>query len=274
MTLELDSWYPQAHGLSVGQRKRVDHMCGPGRTLSLWKDEEGYHAHCFRCGEGGVKLEQEDLSQKIARLNREAATEAAARESTELPEPRVYNEADWPPDAALWFYKQGFSHSLIRDIGLYWCPDLGRVVLPIKEDGRVVFWLARSTTRTPKWIGPAVDKRGLTARYGVGKGDCIVLTEDALSAYKVGRVTEAWSLLGTSLHPRVLLELKRTGKRVVTWLDDDRGRANGSNPGQEAAAEIRKALRGMGVEVANATSPKDPKCYGPNFLAKILEGVW
>jgi hypothetical protein len=268
--LNLSEWFPQAQGLAVGQRKRGDHDCGDGGSLLISREAEGYTAYCFRCGATGSKKEQESLEKRIARLAHEENADSHARQSVELPSPRVYTLREWPQAAALWFYKMGLSPSKIAELGLYWCPDLGRVVLPIFEADRPVYWTARSHKRAPKWLTPAVRKDGMVARYGIGKGDTIVLCEDPLSAYKVGSITESWSLLGTKLHSRHVSALMAAGRRVAVWLDDDQGRRGGRNPGQQAAKEIVSRLRAVGLDVRNIKSPRDPKYYNREYLQEKL----
>ncbi len=272
LRLEEHEWLPQAEQALQGGRTRArgNHTCGDPGSLMLSRDGNEMAAYCFRCGRSGSKREQESPAARIERMRSEQQADDEARASIDLPEPRVYTLSEWPVDAALWFYKMGLSPSMIEELGLYWCPKLGRVVLPIMEDGRAVFWTARSHKRTPKWLGPLQPKRGLVARYGVGKGDTIVLTEDPLSAYKVGRINEAWSLLGTKLHPRHIVALAATGKRVATWLDDDKGRRGGKNPGQEAAKEIGARLSAYGMDVRNITSDRDPKYYNTTFIRSKL----
>lgn len=268
--LEPHEWLHLAQTLPHNGRVRVPHSCGEGNALLISREHDKSTAYCFRCGATGFHREHESLSERLERLKLEEAADDAARASLELPEPRVYDTREWPLADKVWFFKQGFSLSMMADIGLYWCPDLGRVVLPITRGDQLLLWQARSQRRTPKWISPDVPKQGLVARYGEGKGDCIVLTEDALSAYKVGLVTEAWSLLGTKLHPSVLKELIQSGKRIVTWLDNDTGRANGANPGQEAAAQIGARLRAFGVPHRNIVSDHDPKQYNPDDIRRML----
>lgn len=268
--LEDHEWLPRAKGLPVGGRVRVPHECGEGSALLITREHDKSTAYCFRCGGTGFHREHESLQERLERIQQGKVADSAARTSLDLPEPRVYDTREWPLEEKVWFFKQGLSLVMIGKLGLYWCPTLGRVVLPITQGDRTVFWQARSQRRAPKWIAPDVPKQGLTARYGVGKGDLIVLTEDALSAFKVGQVTESWSLLGTKLHPSVLAELVKSGKRVATWLDDDQGRSNGSNPGQEAAAQIGARLRAFGVAYHNIKSDKDPKYYNADDIRRMI----
>lgn len=270
--LDPSEWLPTAQALPVGGRARVAHQCGEGNSLLITREQDKCTAYCFRCGGTGFHREHESLADKIDRTKREAQADAVAQASAELPEPRVYDTKAWPLADKVWFFKMGLSLAMIAELGLYWCPDLGRVVLPIMRGDQLVFWQARSQTRAPKWMAPLIPKQGLTARFGVGKGDRIVLTEDALSAYKVGLVTESWSLLGTKLHPQVLDELIRTGKHVSTWLDNDTGRRNGRNPGQEAAAQIGARLRAFGVDYSNVVSDHDPKKYNADDIRRMLCG--
>lgn len=264
-------WLPHAERLKVGTRTRVSHECGEGNALLIVRMQDKSTAYCFRCGGTGFKREYEDLEAKLERTRTERTNEHKVRSTIELPESRVYDTTGWPLWDKVWFFKMGLSLQMIGELGLYWCPDIGRVVLPIMEDGRAVYWMARSTTREPKWLTPNIPKDGIVARYGEGKGDTIVLCEDPLSAYKVGLATEAWSLLGTHLHNKVLMKLVERGQRVATWLDNDTGRSNGHNPGQEAASKIAARLRAFGLEHRNIITPRDPKNYPKEFIQeKVL----
>ena len=133
--------------------------------------------------------------------------------------------------------------------------------MPVMEDGLVVFWQARSTNRKPKILSPRMRRGGLVAKYGVG--DTLVLCEDMLSAYKVGQITEAWSLLGTALNPAPLSEILYRGCDVIVWLDGDK-------PGQDAAAKILKTLRAHGITTRNIITPKDPKLYSRAYIEEKL----
>jgi hypothetical protein len=264
-------WLPHAERLKVGTRARISHDCGEGSPLLITRMHDKSTAYCFRCGGRGFKREHESLEAKLIRTTAERGAERKVRATVELPQPQVYDTTEWPLVDKVWFFKMGLSLRMIGELKMYWCPAIGRVVLPIMEDDRPIYWTARSSSQAPKWLTPDVPKDGLVARYGVGTGDSIVLCEDPLSAYKVGLVTEAWSLLGTKLHNRVLMQLIERGQRVVTWLDDDRGRHDGSNPGQTAARKIAARLRAFGVDCRNITSDRDPKYYPTDYIKEALQ---
>jgi hypothetical protein len=261
--IESEEFVPLATNLAVGRSMRADHACmgiSEG-TLMISRSVGKLTAYCFRCGGKGFHAEQESLEDKLNRVAQERNADQGAQASTALPEPRVYSLREWPRDAALWLFKFGFSPSMIDKLGAYWCPALGRVVLPVMEDGCAVFWQARSVKRQPKILSPKIPRRGVVARYG--HGDTLVLCEDTLSAYKVGQITEAWSLLGTKLLPAALTEIMQMNKPVVTWLDNDKA-------GHDGATKIQRTLRAFGIPVRNVVTEKDPKCYSREQIEEIL----
>lgn len=252
--LDPRSWLEQAKTLEVGRSMRVDHDCGGGRTLKVDHKEHGWGAWCWRCNDDGwVAHPEESLAQRLARLTAVKRVEDEACRSVTLPTPMETNASLWPLEARLWLYKIGMSNEDIRQTGYYYCTRLERVVLPVRHKGEVVYWQARNINGKdgrPKYLNPLVDKSSLFARYG--KGTEIVLTEDILSAWKVGCVTSAWSILGTSLSQSQVLALLKDGRPVTIWLDPD-------GPGRRAAAKIFKQLTAYGVDARVIRSDRDPK---------------
>lgn len=252
-----------ADRLLPGQSMRADHFCGasPG-TLMVSKHPDRITAYCFRCHAVGYKAVGESMQEKLARMEKELSAEKIARSSVSLPEPRIMDMHQWPRDAALWLYRAGFTPRMVEKLGAYWCPEIGRVVLPVIEDGVPVYWQARSITRKPKILSPRSPREGgLVAKYGASED--IVLCEDMLSAFKVGQVREAWALLGTSLPSGALSEILYRRCRVTVWLDGDK-------PGQRAADSIVKTLRAYGIHTTNIITDRDPKLYGRRFIKEKL----
>lgn len=258
--MEQQEFVPVGERLNIGRSIRAKH-CNANETMIVTREAEGIRAHCFRCAMNGWHPIEESLHDKLARIEAERHAEHEAVQHAMLPEPREYNPAAWPIPLKLWLYKAGFSASMIEKLGAYYCADLDRVVLPVFEDGKLIFWQARSQTRKPKVISPRLHRRGLVAKYG--QGETVVLCEDILSAFKVGLHTEAWSLLGTSLSDDALKEILYRDCKVIVWLDGD-------GPGQKAAAKILKTLRAYGVSVANVVTEKDPKLYSRDEIEEKL----
>lgn len=260
--LDPASWLPEAQSLRVGGRARVSHDCGTDASMLVSHKADGYHAWCFRCGEGGFKRKEPTL-QDMVDMQRRAGEDRALRRSVSLPVPMDTSVREWPREARLWLYKAGLHDGLIQSLGIYFHRPTQRVVLPVVEDGQVTYWQARAVMKgqEPKYLNPQVDRDTVLPRFG--SGPRIVLTEDFLSAARVGQVTEAWSLLGTNLKDPVLSRLVRDGRPVDVWLDPDKA-------GRKAAASITKALRTLGIEARNIISRRDPKLLSTEELKECL----
>lgn len=250
MALDSEGWLPEAKRLRVGTKRRVPHDCGTGTVMIVSHEPDRYTAWCFRCSEGGIERKEPTLADMVE-LRRGAQEDAALRTAT-LPLPMTTDPREWPKEARLWLYRAGFHDSRIKELGIYYHKPSQRVVLPVVEDGKVTYWQARAVMpgQKPKYMGCAVGKANVIPKYG--EGACIVLTEDMLSAMKVGREVEAWSLLGTAPSTHLLSQLVQDGRPVLVWLDPDEA-------GRSAAARITRELRSVGVQTENVVSAKDPK---------------
>ena len=240
-----------ADQLKPGQKRRVEHDCGEGKTLVVSRTERGTSYWCHRCHDKGWIPAERSLADRIAALNEATEWDGTAQQSLELPGPGKMNPQDWPDAPRLWLYKAGFSNDEIRRHGWYWNPKMERVILPVKVDGKTIYWQGRGfDTARPKALNPTVNREGLVAKYG--RGDWIALTEDILSAAKVGGVGEAWALLGTVLSYSTALALSEAGRPVLLMLDDDPA-------GRRGAAEASKTLNLLGVWNKQVYFGKDPK---------------
>lgn len=97
----------------------------------------------------------------------------------------------------------------------------------------------------------------------------MTLTEDILSAYKVGKVGEGWCMLGTSLPSEFLAAILKRGCPVNVWLDNDLPPKWTINRGQVAASKVVKQLRASGVSVRNIVTLQDPKLIHLNEIKEL-----
>jgi hypothetical protein len=261
--LELASWLPQAAGLKVGEKRYVEHECGGGRKLIVARDTKGFNAWCHRCSDKGwAPAPKLSLSERIASARIAAVADAATRSVADLPEPRVWSLVEWPPAARLWLHRAGLGAREVQQLGAYHHPPTSRVVIPVREGDDVVFWQARSIDgREPKYLSPPVDRATLLPRYG--RSDTITLTEDLLSAFKIGLVAEAWCLMGTHANARLIAGLLQRQAPVRIWLDPD-------GPGRRAAAKVFKQLKAYGIEARVIRSERDPKLHFFNEIREYL----
>jgi DNA primase len=138
------------------------------------------------------------------------------------------------------------------------------------------FWQARSIDgRQPKYLAPDLDRSRVISQWG--HAGAVTLTEDILSAYKVGLVGEGWSLLGTKLSDHTLGALmdraKQPGFTVNVWLDNDLPPKHPVNRGQMAAAKVLAKLRAVGITAHNIISPLDPKLMSRVAIKEYLSHV-
>jgi len=265
--LDPKGWLSAAQNTPEGARRRVDHDCGGGRTLTVSNTATGWRAFCFRCDDHGwVAKPQPTLAERLARRKAERQQDARIVTTVALPEPVNTDVATWPQSAAAWLYKAGIGKPEIARLGAYWHAPSGRVVLPIVEDDTIVYWQARAPDWTrrsqrPKYVNPAIDKSALVARYG--NGSDLVLTEDILSAFRVGQVTQAWGLLGTNLTDAVLARVLAADKPVAVWLDPDAA-------GRKASRSIAKRLMVCGQAARIIQSEKDPKLLSRREIETVI----
>lgn len=196
-----------------------------------------------------------------------------ARASAALPDGAIRGPSEWPSAAYLWFLKAGLSRADIGRLGAYWSEALERVVLPVTAQangaGEPVFWQARAVgADIPKYLAPDLDRSRVIPRWG--SGPRVVLTEDILSAYKVGLDHEGWSMLGTKISDHVLGELMKAGKPVDVFLDNDLPPKHAVNRGQIAARKVIARLRAVGIPARNIVAPLDPKLMTRHQLKELL----
>ena len=114
-----------------------------------------------------------------------AAADAAATRAALDGTPGTPLLGEWPAAARVWLHHAGLGREEIGRLGATYDPRSQRVYLPVVEEGRLVFWQARALDgRQPKYLAPPVDKTAVLPRWG--RAEEVTLTEDILSAFKVG----------------------------------------------------------------------------------------
>lgn len=267
-----EPWLEQAQALELGRSAKVAHDCGQSPSMHVNHKATGWSAYCHRCGFTGW------VPKPLPTLQERAALAEAARKAdrdTEvagtLPAPLVWAPQEWPVEARLWLYKAGLRDDVIAKLGAYYHPPTRRVVLPVVDAGRVVFWQARRVfDYGPKYLSPQVLRGSVLPRYG--SASAVVLCEDILSAFKVGLAGgEGWSLMGTTLHTPILSKLVTMNRPVCVWLDNDLDSRR--NSGQLAAADILTTLESVGLPAFNIVTERDPKLYSVREIKSILDNT-
>lgn len=249
--------------LPAGRNVRVDHDCGGGRTLKVEHKEDGYSAYCWRCSDHGwIPHPRPSLSERLAKLAAIRNEEYKDSSPVVLPQPMQPDPQQWPAVARVWLYKAGLSNDDITALGFYYCERTARVVMPVYDNGKLVYWQARGFDKArAKYINPNTNKDHLVARYG--SGDVLVLTEDMLSAYKVGRVAEGWACMGTSLSDAMLARIASQNRPVLFMFDPDAA-------GMKARLAARSKLGAMGIPTRIVRLNKDPKLLSTQELHNAI----
>lgn len=260
--LDPKTWTHYTDNLPAGRSVRRAHDCGEGMPLKVTHRTDGtYFAYCHRCHEPGyLAAPPLSLAERLALIRNKSAADTVAMRSVSLPGPMVRDVDDWPDRYKVWFYKAGLSRADVGRLGAYYHKDMDRAVVPVlNAAGAVCFWQARSLDKSvPKYLAPDM---GLAGKGAVipkfrpaGPSDSITLTEDLLSAYKIGKVSEAWCMLGTAPSTHLIDGLLRRKVKVNVWLDPDAA-------GQRASKIVVNQLRAYGLEVLWIKSTMDPKMH-------------
>jgi hypothetical protein len=265
MSLRLESWLHHAETLAVGGKGRFPHDCGPGHTLICNHTLDGWSGYCFRCDDKGFKGKPlPGLVERLALRDAVAQAEAVIESDPRPPMPCNFDLASWPLQARVWLYKAALTNEDIADLGIYYHEETKRVVLPVLDNGDLIYWQARRIfgDKGAKYINPVVPRGSVVPRFG--SGPVIVFTEDILSAVRCGMAAEAWSLMGVKLCPEVLAKVMADGRPVLVWLDPDPA-------GWDGAAQVSRTLALAGVKHAKINSPKDPKFHSRAEVAQFIQ---
>jgi hypothetical protein len=261
--LDPADWLHFAEQLERGKKSMHEHSCGSGNKLLVENADAGFKAWCYRCNISGFKPHpQPSLSERIAALKDQRSADIAVESDPRPPMPANFEPSTWPLEPRVWLYKCGLSNDIIKANGIYWCERIKRVVLPVLDGSKLVYWQARGFDKDrPKYLNPKIDKPVYkSGPYGAGP---LVLTEDFLSALKVGQVCRAWSILGTALTTALASEIARLNVPVLVWLDPDEA-------GRKGRRRIVASLRAMGVDARIIRAEQDPKYFSLDQIKELL----
>jgi DNA primase len=265
-------WLTTAKTLAAGRRIRIE-CCAQDKSLLVSNEERGFRAYCFRCGPRGF-VAHGDFSIDQLRRRRE---ELALLQEAKVRLPHDFT-TEIPPNEAVWLYRAGISTALAQHYGFGFSQFLRRVVLPVYGDGRLVGFTARSTVgakpkyiermRTPDAVFVADPATALPAtdEWPEGSGPDLVITEDILSAVRVGRIAKRCvALLGTSTNANQLAQLSGA-TTIAIWLDPDRA-------GRVAAHKLERTLALQGYKTKRIRSEQDPKRYSNREIRRLLSST-
>lgn len=241
----------------TGQSWKIPHQgCSDSKALSVKMEVEGYLFHCFKCGASAFLRHEDSTFRDRKRREAEKTAYQEERLKTNYNLPSDFTTAI-PPEGLAWLGKGGWGSDMIFKHGAGWSDNLGRVVFKVEPFG----YIARAVypDQTPKYLSKTPG-----ASYWCSEPivDRVCLTEDILSAGKVGQLYPAMAMLGTD---SLNLSIVSKCKQLLIWTDNDAG-------GEKARRFIWSKLHWLpSLQVLDIKSGKDPKYYSTAEIRRKLE---
>lgn len=223
--------------------------------MKITSNEKGISFHCFKCGATAWvwHADQTYRSRKVREDEISKMQTEKNRSGYGLPVDFSHTIAS---AGLAWLGSGGWTSDLIEKHGVGWSDKLQRVILPVKPQGytaRAVF-----PDQQPKYLEKAPDNAFWLSSTIV---NTLAITEDILSAGRVGEFMPTQALLGTTVGicaPPVSVS------EVVLWLDNDRA-------GKRCRAAFKRKLQWFpSIVLRDIETPKDPKCYSRDEIKEIL----
>jgi hypothetical protein len=228
--------------------------------MKISHDDEGYHAYCFRCSEGGFK------AHGLRRISDVfAEREFCYAKNITLPTDFTKEVPDF---ASVWYLKAGVNTEMAQGYGIGWSDKLQRVLLPVYNGDELVVVQARAVHKGqhPKYLNQQGNKKSLTlfkSHSYTGSGAVVCITEDILSCIRVGEVVPCVCCMGTSLSDAQAGQLLGYDS-VAVWLDNDQAGWKGSSKMHRKLSPV------VSTRVIHAEA--DPKCYDNQAIKEIING--
>lgn len=168
-----------------------------------------------------------------------------------------------PADARAWLYKYGVTDREIARERIAFNPSKSVLVLPVYDGERLVLTNSRyfgDNPDHPKYVTKGYKNQHFKL-FPCPGSRTVVLTEDYVSALRIGRQHNAIPLLGTSVPMELVLRLLGRFEPVLVWLDPDKRR------------EALQLSHRISQYVASRAilSDKDPKDYTDDEIGRYLQ---
>jgi len=190
------------------------------------KDDNSISMHCFRCGSSGWFGNGASISSLKARASGASAVSTSGCKF-QMPTDATTDQTQWPPQARVFIRQAGLTDKEVEKYEITYSEHLGRVVIPVgvsRSGGNVSVDSFQTRNVLPGDSGPKyLSYTNWPTSFYINQGkDTLCITEDVLSAIRVGRFLPALALLGVKLQPHHIKLIKHEGyKKFLIFLDDD-----------------------------------------------------
>jgi len=246
-----EGWLVAAKKLPTGGRGRYPHECGSGKAMIISNGRNGYSGYCNRCHANEFEPHGRRTFKELLELRRlDREHEKLLSASVKLPHDFTL---DIPVHAMMWLFKASITPYMARQAGIGYSEYYKRIFLPVYQDGKLIYFQARALHdyQEIKYINPRVDRSNI-AYWVIPPGadkSRLVITEDILSAIRVGRFVPTMSALGTKLSIPLANKIMEYD-HATTWLDPD-------TAGITGAQDMRRML--LAIPTSNIVTDVDPK---------------
>ena len=258
--ITVPDWVQIAKDLPVRHSTRYVHECSITTDAIITNRGNGYTLYCFKCGHTDYRSNGIRTLTELADI-RKLNELAQETQNIELPDDTTSNI---PLEYKSWLYKASLSNHTIMEAGIGWSPSLHRIVLPLYgSDNNLQYWQGRAVipNQVPKYINPPYDKTRLIYTATNGNRDRVIVTEDILSAIRVGNHLPAVSIMGTATSYYQANYLSQYA-RVSYWLDPDKAGRRGTRKGVQMLSTL--------TCVDALTSERDPKNLSNREIREVL----
>lgn len=290
--LSKDEYLPISEGMTEGEVKRVSHesadCSGDSKSLRIEVKQDGsIIAKCYRCGgrgfhgsHGAAALKRKidattgvplgtahgNVSSFDWAVDRLKQRLGSVREGARI----VEDIDDFGIHGRLWIKQYGITDHEVKTYGICYDEEWGKVLIPIFDSEGVAGYQARAVRPDDKdakyltyyWRPTSM----LYAAPGANM-ERLVITEDVISAIKVGRQWLAMPLNSTQLSDKHKTTILSSGVHdFIVFLDDD----NLIVKQQQLA--LKRGLDKLG-KCAIVAQGKDPKHFTDQQLKEIISCV-
>lgn len=272
-----------AVGSSIRTNHESDYCSGDSNSMIVRRDDDGFNVKCFRCGRFG-KRGLHGVSALKSKMERAAGKRDSGAYTADSRVARVFSEVldgcvqgtgsysehlrDFGIHGRVWLNRYGITADEVLKYGITYDHKHDAVLLPVFDAEGCAGFQVRHLH--PEYVGPKylsyfVRQPGAVFCAGPGASmERLVITEDVISAIKVGRVVLATPLRTTQMNDRQLADILDTGvDQFQIWLDDDNTQV------KQHQIALKRKLEKLGTcEVIKTAN--DPKCYSESEIISIV----
>lgn len=253
----------------LNEEVRYNHEeCGDERgRLYVRFTGHGWLVNCFNCSLSLFKPlkpgQKGEAYVKMVKKSKENADVEVQADQEEFNLPKDYTRT-LPDSARQWLESYGITEEEQDGYSIGYSGWLHRLLLPIYREDFLIGYQGRyfgDQKKAPKYLTWKRKDEELYFKVNRQKNQ-VVVTEDILSAIKVGRQVSTLALLGSPERAGKGLILNLKPYHLVTiWLDQDK---------LKAALKLAAQIRLYGKKVKVVWTDKDPKAYPDKFIARKI----